>query len=25
MDTLRDLRLLQSLWSSESPPWKVWQ
>jgi glucose-1-phosphate cytidylyltransferase len=24
MDTLRDLRLLQSLWSSESPPWKVW-
>ncbi len=24
MDTLRDLRLLQGLWSSECPPWKVW-
>jgi glucose-1-phosphate cytidylyltransferase len=24
MDTLRDLRLLQGLWSSERPPWKVW-
>lgn len=24
MDTLRDLRLLQSLWSSGNPPWKVW-
>jgi glucose-1-phosphate cytidylyltransferase len=24
MDTLRDLRLLQSLWASGSPPWKVW-
>ena len=24
MDTLRDVRLLQSLWASDSPPWKVW-
>jgi glucose-1-phosphate cytidylyltransferase len=24
VDTLRDLRRLQGLWSSESPPWKVW-
>ncbi len=24
MDTLRDLRLLQSLWESGSPPWKDW-
>jgi glucose-1-phosphate cytidylyltransferase len=24
MDTLRDLRLLQSLWASGNPPWKVW-
>ena len=24
MDTLRDVRLLQSLWRSERPPWKVW-
>jgi glucose-1-phosphate cytidylyltransferase len=24
MDTLRDVRLLQSLWASPSPPWKVW-
>ena len=24
MDTLRDVRFLQSLWRSERPPWKVW-
>jgi len=24
MDTLRDVRLLESLWQSGSPPWKVW-
>jgi glucose-1-phosphate cytidylyltransferase len=24
MDTLRDLRLLQSLWQGGAPPWKVW-
>jgi glucose-1-phosphate cytidylyltransferase len=24
MDTLRDVRLLQSLWRSACPPWKVW-
>ncbi|MCU0241945.1 MAG: glucose-1-phosphate cytidylyltransferase [Vicinamibacteria bacterium] len=24
MDTLRDLQLLQSLWASPAPPWKVW-
>ncbi len=24
MDTLRDKRLLQSLWESDRPPWKVW-
>lgn len=24
MDTVRDLRLLQSLWTSGAPPWKVW-
>jgi len=24
MDTLRDLRLLESLWRDGSPPWKVW-
>jgi glucose-1-phosphate cytidylyltransferase len=24
MDTLRDLRLLQELWESGNPPWKVW-
>ena len=24
MDTLRDVRHLQSLWQSESPPWKLW-
>jgi glucose-1-phosphate cytidylyltransferase len=25
MDTLRDLRLLESLWQSGSVPWKVWE
>ena len=25
MDTLRDLRLLESLWASGSPPWKTWR
>lgn len=25
MDTLRDLRLLESLWSSGKAPWKAWQ
>jgi glucose-1-phosphate cytidylyltransferase len=25
MDTLRDLRLLESLWNSGKAPWKVWQ
>lgn len=25
MDTLRDVRLLESLWQSENPPWKVWE
>lgn len=25
MDTLRDLRILESLWNSGSPPWKVWE
>lgn len=25
MDTLRDVRLLQSLWRSGKPPWKVWE
>lgn len=25
MDTLRDVRLLQSLWESGNPPWKVWE
>ncbi len=25
MDTLRDRRLLESLWSSGNAPWKVWQ
>lgn len=25
MDTLRDVRLLQSLWEGGSPPWKVWE
>ncbi len=24
MDTLRDLRLLESLWASGHPPWKTW-
>ena len=24
MDTLRDKMLLESLWTSENPPWKVW-
>ena len=24
MDTLRDLRLLESLWASDKAPWKVW-
>jgi glucose-1-phosphate cytidylyltransferase len=24
MDTLRDVRLLESLWQGGSPPWKVW-
>ncbi len=24
MDTLRDRNLLESLWASETPPWKVW-
>jgi glucose-1-phosphate cytidylyltransferase len=25
MDTLRDVRLLQSLWQSDSAPWKLWE
>ena len=24
MDTLRDLRLLESLWAGGKPPWKIW-
>jgi glucose-1-phosphate cytidylyltransferase len=24
MDTLRDKRLLESLWASGEPPWKIW-
>jgi glucose-1-phosphate cytidylyltransferase len=24
MDTLRDVRLLETLWQSGKPPWKVW-
>jgi glucose-1-phosphate cytidylyltransferase len=24
MDTIRDKRLLESLWASGKPPWKVW-
>ncbi|HEU4770407.1 MAG TPA: glucose-1-phosphate cytidylyltransferase [Pyrinomonadaceae bacterium] len=24
MDTMREVRLLQSLWTSNNPPWKVW-
>jgi len=25
MDTLRDKRQLESMWQSDSPPWKVWE
>ena len=25
MDTLRDLRNLESLWAGGSPPWKTWK
>ena len=25
MDTLRDMRLLESLWRDSNPPWKVWE
>ena len=25
VDTLRDMRLLESLWQSGNPPWKVWE
>jgi glucose-1-phosphate cytidylyltransferase len=25
MDTIRDRHLLQSLWDSGNPPWKIWQ
>ena len=25
MDTLRDKNLLEKLWSSENPPWRIWQ
>jgi glucose-1-phosphate cytidylyltransferase len=25
MDTVRDLRLLQSLWDSDNPPWRTWR
>jgi len=25
MDTRRDLRLLENLWQSENPPWRVWK
>lgn len=25
MDTLRDVRLLESLWQSGNPPWRVWE
>jgi hypothetical protein len=24
MDTLRDRKLLESLWDQPRPPWKVW-
>jgi glucose-1-phosphate cytidylyltransferase len=24
MDTLRERRVLEELWASGSPPWKVW-
>jgi glucose-1-phosphate cytidylyltransferase len=25
MDTVRDLRLLESLWESKQAPWKTWK
>jgi len=25
MDTIRDKNLLENLWKSESPPWKIWE
>jgi len=25
MDTLRDVSYLETLWSSGSPPWKMWK
>lgn len=25
MDTVRDKRILESLWASDDPPWKVWE
>jgi len=25
MDTLRDVRMLETLWQSGDPPWKVWK
>lgn len=25
MDTLRDHRVLESLWASAAPPWRVWK
>jgi len=25
MDTLRDLRTLESLWQSGKPPWRIWE
>jgi len=25
MDTLREKRLLESLWHTGKPPWKVWE
>ena len=25
MDTLRDTKYLEGLWSSGNPPWKIWQ
>jgi glucose-1-phosphate cytidylyltransferase len=24
MDTMREVRLLETLWRSSKPPWKVW-
>lgn len=24
MDTLRELKYLESLWDSGAPPWKIW-